>query len=144
MKPPSKEIKDWFTSIQSRTIGHTKIECETMKKPINKNKVVVFTGAGISAESGLRTFRDNDGLWDNYPIELVASHRGWEQDPELVLSFYNNRRRECALAKANAAHVALAELEKYSSLKMLTTCMNAPDQVRYFTSMVNSAKHVVR
>lgn len=81
---------------------------------INKNsKIVVLTGAGISAESGLKTFRDNDGLWENHPIEDVATPEGFLRDPELVYKFYNERRQQLQSAnvKPNLAHKALANLE---------------------------------
>ena len=74
-------------------------------------KVVVLTGAGISAESGLRTFRDNDGLWENYRIEEVATPQAWEHDPELVWRFYQARRRQMSEVEPNPAHLALAKLE---------------------------------
>ncbi|WP_226661397.1 Sir2 family NAD-dependent protein deacetylase [Microbulbifer aggregans] len=90
------------------------------KKPINTNKIVVFTGAGISAESGLKTFRDNDGLWENVPVELVASKSGWEHDPEFVLSFYNQLRKDSSLVEPNAAHLAIAELERYFDVVVIT------------------------
>jgi NAD-dependent deacetylase len=71
-----------------------------------------LTGAGISAESGLKTFRDSDGLWENYRVEEVATPEAFRADPELVLKFYNMRRKQTLEAKPNAAHVALATLEK--------------------------------
>lgn len=76
--------------------------------------IVVLTGAGISAESGLRTFRDSDGLWMGYNIEDVATPRAYQKNPQLVLDFYNMRRREVAAAVPNSAHLGLARLqEKY-------------------------------
>ena len=90
------------------------------KPPINPNKIVIFTGAGISAESGLKTFRDSDGLWENYPVDLVASKSGWAQDPELVLDFYNQRRDQAAKATPNPAHIAIAELEKQFEVVIIT------------------------
>ena len=75
-------------------------------------KLTVLTGAGISAESGLRTFRDSDGLWEGYNIEDVATPRAWRRHPQLVLDFYNQRRRDALNAQPNAAHLALAELER--------------------------------
>lgn len=90
------------------------------KTPIKLNKIVIFSGAGISAESGLKTFRDSDGLWENYPVEQVASLRGWKQDPELVLEFYNKRRQQSALAQPNQAHMAIAELEKDFEVVVIT------------------------
>jgi NAD-dependent deacetylase len=85
-----------------------------------KKKLVVLTGAGISAESGLRTFRDSDGLWEGYDIYEVASPRGWAKDPKLVLDFYNMRRKDVANAKPNAAHAGLAELEELFDVHIIT------------------------
>jgi len=87
---------------------------------IPKKKLVVLTGAGISAESGLKTFRDSDGLWEGYDIYEVASPRGWKKDPKLVLDFYNMRRKDVALAKPNAAHFGLAALEKDFDVCIIT------------------------
>lgn len=87
---------------------------------MNKKKLVVLTGAGISAESGLKTFRDSDGLWEGYNIEDVATPRAWRRDPKLVLEFYNYRRRNVAGAKPNAAHFGLAELEKDFDVTIIT------------------------
>ena len=75
-------------------------------------RLVVLTGAGISAESGLKTFRDSDGLWNGYNIEDVATPRAWKKNKQLVLDFYNMRRQDVLNAKPNAAHFGLAELEK--------------------------------
>ena len=86
----------------------------------DKKHIVVLTGAGISAESGLKTFRDNDGLWMGYDVYEVASPQGWKKDPRLVLDFYNNRRRDVAAAKPNAAHTGLAELEKDFDVTVIT------------------------
>lgn len=83
-------------------------------------KLVVLTGAGISAESGIRTFRDSDGLWEGYDIYEVASPRGWAKDPKLVLDFYNMRRRDAAKAMPNAAHTGLADLEKDFDVTIIT------------------------
>src|ERR1700744_4533892 len=77
-----------------------------------KKKIVVLTGAGISAESGLKTFRDSDGLWEVYEVTEVATPRAWRRDPKLVLDFYNMRRRDVLKAEPNAGHLGLAELEK--------------------------------
>ena len=82
--------------------------------------IVVLTGAGISAESGLQTFRDSDGLWMGYDIYEVASPAGWQQNPAKVLDFYNMRRRDVATALPNAAHVGLALLEKYYKVTIIT------------------------
>jgi len=91
-----------------------------MSKPIDKNKIVVFTGAGISAASGLQTFRDSDGLWNNHVIDDVATPYGWKNNPELVLNFYNTYRIEAAQAKPNQAHLALASLEKKFNVTVIT------------------------
>lgn len=77
-----------------------------------KKKITVLTGAGVSAESGISTFRDSNGLWENYRVEDVASIEGWHRNPEMVLDFYNGRRRDLAKASPNAAHRAIASLEK--------------------------------
>lgn len=87
---------------------------------IMKQKLVVLTGAGISAESGLRTFRDSDGLWEGYNVEDVATPRAWRRDPQLVLNFYNERRKNVAEAKPNAAHIGLAELESDFAVHIIT------------------------
>jgi NAD-dependent deacetylase len=85
-----------------------------------KKKLVVLTGAGISAESGLKTFRDSDGLWMGYHVEDVATPRGFMKDPGLVLDFYNQRRRDVASVSPNAAHIGLAELEEYFDVTIIT------------------------
>lgn len=79
---------------------------------MNKKHIVVLTGAGISAESGLKTFRDSDGLWMGYNIEDVATPRAFRKDPKLVLDFYNMRRKDVAAAIPNTAHDGIAALEK--------------------------------
>jgi NAD-dependent deacetylase len=91
-----------------------------MKKKDNKKHIVVFTGAGVSAESGLKTFRDNDGLWENYRIEEVATPEAWERNPKLVLEFYNMRRKQCMEAKPNNAHLLIAQLEKHYNVSVIT------------------------
>jgi len=85
-----------------------------------KRKLVVLTGAGVSAESGLKTFRDSDGLWEGYNIEDVATPRAWRKDPQLVLDFYNYRRKNVLEAQPNAAHFGLAELEKDFDVTIIT------------------------
>jgi NAD-dependent deacetylase len=85
-----------------------------------KKKVVVLTGAGISAESGLKTFRDSDGLWEGYEVTEVATPRAWRKNPAMVLDFYNMRRRDVAKAEPNAAHLGLAELEKDFDVQIIT------------------------
>ncbi|MEP7142810.1 MAG: Sir2 family NAD-dependent protein deacetylase [Ferruginibacter sp.] len=87
---------------------------------MKKKHIVVLTGAGISAESGLKTFRDSDGLWNGYDVYEVASPGGWEKNPQLVLDFYNDRRRDVAAAKPNAAHIGLAALEKDFDVTVIT------------------------
>jgi len=87
---------------------------------MNKQKLVVLTGAGISAESGLKTFRDSDGLWEGYNVYEVATPRGWASNPSVVLDFYNQRRKDVAKAKPNAAHLGLAELEKHFNVHIIT------------------------
>lgn len=85
-----------------------------------KKKIVALTGAGISAESGLRTFRDSDGLWEEHRIEDVATPIAWARDQELVLKFYNQRRRDVQQAVPNAAHIALAALQDYFAVTIIT------------------------
>lgn len=85
-----------------------------------KKHIVVLTGAGISAESGLKTFRDGDGLWMGYNIEDVATPRAFKKDPQLVLDFYNSRRRDVAAALPNYAHIALAALEENYQVTIVT------------------------
>ena len=87
---------------------------------MSKKKLVILSGAGISAESGLRTFRDSDGLWEGYNVEDVATPEAWQKDPQLVLNFYNERRRNVADAKPNTAHIGLAELENDFDVTVIT------------------------
>ncbi|WP_246186023.1 Sir2 family NAD-dependent protein deacetylase [Phnomibacter ginsenosidimutans] len=87
----------------------------------DKKKLVVLTGAGISAESGLKTFRDSeDGLWNGYDIEDVATPNAWRKNPQLVLDFYNYRRAEVVKAQPNAAHVGLVALEDWFDVTIIT------------------------
>ena len=83
-------------------------------------KIVVLTGAGISAESGISTFRDSDGLWEHYRVEDVATHEAYERNPELVLNFYNERRRQLFAAQPNEAHRLLAKLEERYDVQIIT------------------------
>jgi len=83
-------------------------------------KIVVLSGAGISAESGLKTFRDSDGLWENYKIEDVATPSAWSKNRKLVLDFYNERRRQVKEANPNAAHQALADLQDKFDVSIIT------------------------
>ena len=85
-----------------------------------KKRLVVLTGAGISAESGLKTFRDSDGLWEGYEVTKVATPGAWRKDPQLVLDFYNMRRRDVAAATPNVAHTGLAELESDFDVTIIT------------------------
>ena len=83
-------------------------------------KLVILTGAGMSAESGISTFRDSDGLWNNHPVEKVATPEGFAADPQLVLDFYNHRRRELLKSEPNDGHKGLAALEKYFEVHIIT------------------------
>lgn len=87
---------------------------------MQKRKLVILSGAGISAESGLRTFRDSDGLWEGYDVTEVATPGAWRRDPALVLKFYNERRKNVADAEPNAAHYGLADLERYFDVTVIT------------------------
>jgi NAD-dependent deacetylase len=83
-------------------------------------KLVFLTGAGISAESGIRTFRDSGGLWEDHNVTDVASPEGWMRNRELVLEFYNERRRQLEKSQPNAGHKGIAELEKYFDVEVIT------------------------
>jgi NAD-dependent deacetylase len=83
-------------------------------------KIVVLTGAGMSVESGLKTFRDADGLWEEYPVAQVATHEGWLADPTLVTNFYNMLRKKCWGVKPNEGHKLVAELEKQYDVTVVT------------------------
>ena len=85
-----------------------------------KKHIVVLTGAGVSAESGISTFRDNGGLWDKFDPQVVASIDGWRRDKALLLDFYNIRRKELAVVKPNAAHLAIAALEERYNVDVIT------------------------
>ncbi|HBN05659.1 MAG TPA: NAD-dependent protein deacylase [Bacteroidales bacterium] len=82
--------------------------------------IVVLTGAGISQESGIKTFRGSDGLWENYRIEDVANFDSWQKNPEIVRDFYNQRRKQIFEAKPNKAHFELTRLEKYFNVNIIT------------------------
>ncbi len=88
--------------------------------PTKRKNIAVLTGAGISAESGLKTFRDADGLWEGYRVEDVATPEAWEKDALLVQTFYNERRKNVLAAKPNAAHFALAELQNHHEVCIIT------------------------
>ena len=83
-------------------------------------QLVILTGAGMSAESGIKTFRDSDGLWEEYRVEDVASPEAWQRDPDLVQRFYNERRRQLERAEPNAGHTGLAALEKDFDVHIIT------------------------
>jgi NAD-dependent deacetylase len=85
-----------------------------------RKHIVVFSGAGISAESGISTFRDNGGLWDKYDVKEVATPEAWRNNPALVLQFYNERRKQVIEAAPNDAHKALVELEKKFDVTIIT------------------------
>ncbi|MBL7946031.1 MAG: NAD-dependent deacylase [Flavobacteriales bacterium] len=85
-----------------------------------ERKLVVFSGAGVSAESGLKTFRDADGLWENYPLEEVATPEAWRKDPAKVLHFYDLRRAQVLAAQPNPAHKTIAELEQLFQVQVIT------------------------
>ncbi len=93
--------------------------CSSKNKTMKK-KLVVLSGAGISAESGIKTFRDADGLWENHRIEDVASPEGFASHPQMVLDFYNARRKQLNEVQPNAAHQILAELEQYFDVHIIT------------------------
>lgn len=82
--------------------------------------LVILSGAGISAESGIKTFRDSDGLWENYNVEDVASIEGWYANPKLVIDFYNERRKQLEHSKPNKAHLIVKELEQYFNVTVIT------------------------
>ena len=87
---------------------------------MQKQRLVILTGAGVSADSGISTFRDSGGLWDKYPVMEVASADGFKRNPALVHEFYNTRRRELLSVEPNAAHLALAELEQWYDVDVIT------------------------
>jgi NAD-dependent deacetylase len=96
-------------------LNHTKINYIWMKKTL-----VVLSGAGISAESGVATFRDMNGLWEQHRIEDVATPEGWQRNPALVLDFYNKRRSQLKTVEPNRGHIILAELQAYFNVKIIT------------------------
>jgi NAD-dependent deacetylase len=91
-----------------------------MRPQLSRKNLVVFTGAGISAESGLQTFRGDGGLWEGHRVEDVATPEAWAKDPALVLEFYNVRRRKVRAAQPNAAHRALVDLESAYDVRIIT------------------------
>ena len=91
-----------------------------MTRMPQKKKIAVLTGAGVSAESGLSTYRDNGGMWDNYDPMVVASAEGWRKNPGLLLDFYNARRAQLKDVKPNEAHRLIASLEDSCNVKVIT------------------------
>ena len=87
---------------------------------MEKKKIVVLSGAGISVESGLQTFRGGGGLWDNYPVEEVCSIEGWQRDPAKVTEFYNIRRAQLAEVEPNEAHRILAQMQEDYDIRIVT------------------------
>lgn len=87
---------------------------------MEKKRMVVLTGAGVSEESGLNTFRDSGGVWEKYSVEEVASIQAWQQNPQLVLDFYNKRRSDAEKAQPNGAHKAIADLEDKYDVAVIT------------------------
>ncbi len=87
---------------------------------MDRKKIIVFTGAGISAESGIKTFRDAGGLWEEYNIQEVATPEAWEKNKALVIEFYNKRRKQVLEAKPNGAHKALVKLEQKYDVQIIT------------------------
>lgn len=102
-----------------------------------KKKLVVLTGAGISAESGIMTFRDAGGLWENHSIEDVATPQGWQKNPALVLQFYNERRKTAGQAEPNAGHKALADLEKHFDVRIITQNVDSLHEKAGSTSVLH-------
>lgn len=100
-------------------------------------KIVVLTGAGMSAESGLKTFRDADGLWENYPVQQVATHEGWEADPVLVTNFYNMLRRKCVGVQPNEGHRLVAKLEEKYRVTVVTQNVDNLHEVAGSTHVVH-------
>jgi NAD-dependent deacetylase len=97
----------------------TRWNCFLLDKKMKK-KLIFLSGAGVSAESGIATFRDSDGLWEQYRIEEVATPEAWEANPELVIDFYNQRRRNVRSAEPNAAHYAIASLQEKFDVSVIT------------------------
>jgi len=91
-----------------------------MRRKINERKIVVLTGAGVSAESEIPTFRDANGLWKRFPVRELATPAGWKENPRRVLEFYNERRKEICQAQPNKAHLAISELERQYEVIVIT------------------------
>ena len=103
--------------------------------------LVVLTGAGMSAESGISTFRDAGGLWDQYPVEQVATPEGYAANPKLVIDFYNERRKQLLAVKPNRGHKLVSEMEKFFNVTVITQiliiCMSVPEVRILFIYMAN-------
>lgn len=100
-------------------------------------KIVVLTGAGMSVESGLSTFRDADGLWENYPVSRVATHEGWEADPEYVNAFYNMLRTKYTDVKPNEGHLLVAKLEEQYEVTVVTQNVDNLHEVAGSTRVIH-------
>lgn len=110
-------------------------------------KLVFLTGAGMSVESGFKTFRGNDGLWENYPVEQIATHEGWEADPTLVTNFYNMLRKKLYAAKPNEGHKLIKELENNFEVTVITQNVDnlheKAAQAMSYICMANSPRFVL-
>ena len=102
-----------------------------------KKKIVVLTGAGMSVESGLKTFRDADGLWENYPVQKVATHEGWEADPTYVTNFYNMLRKKCVGVMPNDGHRLVARLEERYDVTVVTQNVDNLHEVAGSTKVIH-------
>lgn len=106
-----------FVIIFIKSLNYCNAKINSLKTPLN---IVVFSGAGMSAESGIQTFRAGDGLWESYNVEDVATRAAWDRDPDLVTSFYNERRKGILRAKPNEAHQLLSSLDQLHSISIIT------------------------
>ncbi len=111
----------------------------------HNDRLFVLTGSGISAESGLATFRGSGGLWNGYRVEEVATPEAWTADPELVWRFYSMRRRDALAAHPNAAHIALAEIEREDRRQILSLHSECrrPSRARRFLPRSSHARNPV-
>ncbi len=115
LSPPLPHINSKHVTLVSLIFFNFREHSQIVMK-----KLVVFTGAGISQESGLKTFRDSGGLWEEYDIMEVATPEAWEKNPGLVLEFYNKRREQALSAEPNSAHFEIAQLEKHFDVQVIT------------------------
>ena len=99
--------------------------------------LVVLTGAGMSAESGISTFRDAGGLWDQYPVEQVATPEGYAANPKLVIDFYNERRKQLLAVKPNRGHELVSEMEKFFNVTVITQNMAQIPTCRFLQSFTH-------